>query len=66
MKRCAKCGETKPLDDFYTFVRVYSGNEHEYPYSYCRACHNATSVRNKRLQRLGLPRNPMGRPRKVA
>jgi hypothetical protein len=40
MKRCKKCGESKPLDEFYEAVGMADGYRSE-----CKACHRAARKR---------------------
>lgn len=43
MKTCRQCGETKPLDDFYTMAGMRDGHRNE-----CKACSLAAKARRHR------------------
>lgn len=45
-KRCTKCGEVKPVSDFYREKRKVSGY-----HSHCKVCHKAQTVASRALRR---------------
>ncbi len=49
MKKCTKCGETKPLDDFVKDSRISSGHK-----SQCKMCVNKLAIQNQRTRRARL------------
>lgn len=53
MKRCSRCGITKPLDEFYfTPRRGWRAD--------CRSCVVAANTRRARDRRAGVPSTPVG------
>lgn len=46
MKKCTKCGEQKPLSEFYTRKTAKDGRRND-----CKSC-NVISVRDRRLKRV--------------
>jgi len=44
---CTKCGETKPLEDYYT---IKHKNQKWYTYKYCKKCHYSKMTKKTSLQ----------------
>lgn len=47
-KKCARCGEVKPLDHFGRSSRMLAGGRKEFVYPYCKPCRVSLNIADKR------------------